>query len=378
MSANRTGYADQYKNQGYWRVGDVIYPTKIQAILAAQKSDSWPTFHYNDEYWSNFDWSQEPAETLEELYLARAKQLREKYKTLILRYSGGGDSYNILKTFLDNGIKLDVVVVNDYCETAGLDPLTETGSQEKIKVAYPVLETLKQQGHDFRIMKVDLSRYYMLPLTNDNWWMDLNLPRLRGIEMAAPRMVQHPDLAEYDHPSTGVIIGLDKPIVRLEHGKIWTLSVSDFLPCMLPTPEMSHMVGEPFYWTADMPKLLCKQAHVFKNYLKQHSKDDTINGSNLQTKSNKALAYALLYSKSHNMKVGDPLPYWQDPVSTKMVTSGAYNPASDGWIIDSAAGVAWQQGIEAADNAISSVYKNGSMMIEGLKAIFTKKYWLGS
>jgi len=378
MSIDPTGYGDLYKNQGYWRVGESVYPTKIQAILAAQEQDTWPTFHYNDSYWDEFDWSTEPNETLEELYLQRAHQLRDRYKTLILRYSGGGDSYNILKTFLDNGIKLDLVVVNEYYEEENLDRVTEPGSQEKLKVAYPTLEKLKSEGHDFEWMTVDLSRFYMLPRKSRNWWREINAPRLRGIEIAAPRVVQHPALEKYDNPETAIILGLDKPFVR-KTNNIWTVVIGDSLPCQIPSPTMSRIIPEPFYWTADLPALPCKQAHVFKQFLKEHGKGDRYDGWNLDAKHNKKIAYALLYSRSHGMKLGDEIPYWQDPVSATFKNNGAYNPNSDAWLLDSKAGKAWVRGVEAADKAIHSRYKydQGSMMDQGLVQLYTTPRWIG-
>jgi hypothetical protein len=102
------------KNRGYWLVEDEYYTNKVNAIIAAQHRNLGPegiTFHYNDEYWDQIKWHIEPTETLKELYIQRAKQLRKKYKTLILRFSGGADSYNILRTFVDNNIKLDVVAI---------------------------------------------------------------------------------------------------------------------------------------------------------------------------------------------------------------------------------------------------------------------------
>lgn len=105
------------KNRGYWCVAGEYFNNKVTAILAAQHRElnfSDITYHYNDEWYDQHDWSVEPSESLDELYLKRARQLREKYKTLIFRYSGGADSTNILRTFVDNNIKLDIVTMNEW------------------------------------------------------------------------------------------------------------------------------------------------------------------------------------------------------------------------------------------------------------------------
>jgi hypothetical protein len=83
------------KNRGYWSVDNQYYTNKVRAILAAQQSNlgyGAISFHYNDEWWNQVDWNIEPDESLQELYIQRAQQLREKYETLILRFSGGADS----------------------------------------------------------------------------------------------------------------------------------------------------------------------------------------------------------------------------------------------------------------------------------------------
>lgn len=53
----------------------------------------------------------EPQESLNELYVNRAKQLREKYDYLVLFYSGGADSHCILETFMLNGIFIDEILI---------------------------------------------------------------------------------------------------------------------------------------------------------------------------------------------------------------------------------------------------------------------------
>jgi hypothetical protein len=379
MYENLTGCDSSYKNQGYWQVEDQIYPTKIQAILAAQKLNIWPTFHYNDSYWADFDWSQEPTESLEDLYLARAKQLRENYETLILRYSGGGDSYNILKTFTNNNIKLDVVVVNEYHEEENFDPMMTPAGQEHINVAYPTLKKLQSEGHKFEMLSVDISRYYMLPMHSSSWWKEINAPRLKGVEIAAPRTVLHPDLQKYNNKNTALITGLDKPLIRKIHNKIWAFQVPDTTPCEIHLRNMSMIQPEPFYWTADLPRLPCKQAHTFKNYLQSMSSTDQVDGRYLDSKYHRPLAYSLLYGRTHNMKVGDPIPYWHETTVTNSQHNGSFNPISDAWMLTSKVYDSWIDGINQADRAIDSKYKNnqGNIYKDGLYSLYTKKYWLG-
>jgi len=96
---------------GFWKVNDTSYATKYKALISASKSNSRIYFHYYDHIWENFDRTQLGKVPLNCLYKDRAQQLRDNYQYLILNYSGGADSHNILRTFIDNNIHLDEVCV---------------------------------------------------------------------------------------------------------------------------------------------------------------------------------------------------------------------------------------------------------------------------
>lgn len=378
MSKNLTGYADPRKNQGYWAVGDRLFPTKVQAILEAQKTDTWPTFHYNDQWWDSIDWSKEPEESLDDLYLRRAKQLRDQYDTLILRFSGGGDSMNILRTFVDNNIPIDAIVVNEWTEVENLDPETDYGCMEKRLVARPMLDDLEKQGYKFDRLQFDLSRFCEQVLSDKDWWWKTNTPRFRATEMGACRAILHPNMEKYNRAGTALILGLDKPVVRKIHNKIWSFVIPDDLPCLIPDVSWTHITPEPFYWTADLPELPCKQGHVAKNFLKNINDDSFV----INDKMNKKWIYGLLYGKSLGMKLGDELPFWQvENIIDHHKTNDGQSPRNiltDRWIENSRLTPAWREGIDAADRAIKRKYKKQDhIWDDGLVQICTKPRWLG-
>jgi len=70
--------------------------------------------------------SEEPKESLSTLYIQRAQQLRNDYEYLILNYSGGPDSHNILETFLLNNIFLDEILIYSYFDEPTIDKLYHT------------------------------------------------------------------------------------------------------------------------------------------------------------------------------------------------------------------------------------------------------------
>lgn len=105
---------------GYYKFGNKIYLSRQDmlddAMLLLSKNYSLPLmqFIFNEEVFDKIDWTIEPSFSLKELYTQRAQQLRDDYDYLILSYSGGSDSHEILGTFLENNIFIDEIQVMHY------------------------------------------------------------------------------------------------------------------------------------------------------------------------------------------------------------------------------------------------------------------------
>jgi len=100
-----------YTKNVFWQVNEKKFNNKFDALLEATRVKANVTFHYYDDIFESVDKSLLGKHNLDKLYRSRAQQLRDEYDYLILYFSGGSDSYNILKTFLDNDIKLDEICV---------------------------------------------------------------------------------------------------------------------------------------------------------------------------------------------------------------------------------------------------------------------------
>jgi hypothetical protein len=97
--------------EGFWQVGATKFKNKFQALVFATDTNQEVSYIYFDQIWNNFDRSLLGKVSLKKLYQQRAQQIRDSYDYLILYFSGGADSYNVLRSFIDNGIKLDEVCV---------------------------------------------------------------------------------------------------------------------------------------------------------------------------------------------------------------------------------------------------------------------------
>jgi hypothetical protein len=106
---------DRFDIFGYYKVGEYKTYSKLDAILLHEKTGIHPTWHFNDEVFSSHNWATEPPESLDELYRIRAEQIRARYDYIVVFYSGGADSTNILQTFLKNNIKIhSYVIIYNY------------------------------------------------------------------------------------------------------------------------------------------------------------------------------------------------------------------------------------------------------------------------
>ena len=98
----------------YYKASNKKYSGKVFALYhdlnSSEKDLLWCLPNFEDQF-EKIDLLKEPNKSLQDLYLKRAIELRNEYDYLILNYSGGSDSHNILETFMLNGIFLDEIFI---------------------------------------------------------------------------------------------------------------------------------------------------------------------------------------------------------------------------------------------------------------------------
>ena len=104
---------------GVYRVGDLAFYSKIEAIEMHAKTGIHPHWDFNEAVFSSYNFTVEPTDSLQELYRQRAQQLRDHYDYIILMYSGGADSTNVLNSFIKNDILIDEVASYVNFEATG-------------------------------------------------------------------------------------------------------------------------------------------------------------------------------------------------------------------------------------------------------------------
>lgn len=259
---------------GYYTVGSDRYYIKPQALIAATKANQFPEWNFNKDVFDKYNWSVEPEVSIKELYRIRAQQLRDQYDYIRLEVSGGGDSATAAFSFILNGIHLDEVVFR-YPKTGEKnvtdDPFNtkpENTLSEWKYAAQPLLQWISTHAPNTKITVHDYSED-MLNSNHDESWV------FRTKDYFQPgHAFKHTVDAVDSHKTTldqgkrvCMLWGVDKPKVCIKDKK-WYLYFMD-VQANNANPEVGqwdNITNEYFYWTPDLPELLCKQAHTIRKW----------------------------------------------------------------------------------------------------------------
>ena len=149
---------------GYYQVGNTKHIYKLKALVEATRQNIHPEWNFHRDAFSKVNWTISSNTDLRAVYARRAQQLRDQYEHLTLHYSGGSDSYTVLRAFLDNNIHLDEVFVRWpikateklYTPNAA-DTSTANILSEWDLIIKPDLEYLRKHHPTIKITVVDWS-----------------------------------------------------------------------------------------------------------------------------------------------------------------------------------------------------------------------------
>lgn len=265
--------------RGYWEINGKYFFNKAECLKYATENKIFNSIKYNffDSVYKSLDWTKEPTETLNELYLKRALQLRDKYDYLILCFSGGSDSTNILNTFLKNNIRLDeIYTVYPVSVIEKLLPQFDKNDNneynlifEYVEAALPKLKEVSVTHPNIKITIDDSSTrsiQFVESTSVDKLFFSgyMTSPTLSGQYMLAERLRS---LA--DKKKVAAICGLDKPRIIYDFNvkrfgaifhdfnNFWgNVNINGF-----------EAITECFYLTPDMPTITQKQSFQIKRKL---------------------------------------------------------------------------------------------------------------
>jgi hypothetical protein len=247
------------------------YPSRREALIDLDNSQ----FYFFDKEFRTVDWSVEPTESLTELYKERALNLREKYEYLILAYSGGHDSTNVLETFYYNNIHLDEILIVGALSQDSFPGSDENHNGELYKNCFPTLKKLHMPNTKITIG--NYTEYFDKPETFrliKNYQTDW-LYHLNGAYNSA-HTVYWDDLkriiGQHNDKKTAILFGSAKTTIRRDlpddPDKYYFRFVdSDFMGFAnsIKRPNGDNYERVFFYTDIESTKLMRKQLHVLKN-----------------------------------------------------------------------------------------------------------------
>lgn len=265
---------------GYYQIGDLKTYSVYQMIDYYHKNPQPYKWIYNDDFFSQYDWTQEPVESLDQLYKNRAKELREQYDYVVLYYSGGYDSANMLHAFLDNGIYPDEILT-----FYSRHDTVSHQYHERVQFTEKKLEKIEKQYPTIKIRRID---YADIICSWPQIVKDANLnldpihlfgPRMSVNRLALDVMYEHIDDWKQllkDKKTICTLQGVDSvQPSHIDKENKWVHNFFDVHVCghLTPMRQMTNKSNrdtlEFFYWapTDAAAKILIKQGHLAKQFL---------------------------------------------------------------------------------------------------------------
>jgi hypothetical protein len=256
------------KKFGYYRAnlfGNNFIETssKIEALEIAKRFNGHVSYHFNDDEYSSYDWSQPINESINELYRQRAHQIREKYDHVVLLYSGGYDSENILKTFVNNNIHIDCIV-SFYHELDKDNLVNNSLNVEWVTQTWPRLQKILPSIPNTEFVRLNISDLALNFIDQCYADYQYRLSYMIAPNVGARSSIRFKLKKKYQEGNTCILYGVDKPRLRYKNEKF----IFNFLDVINSNnnPVNTDTGYEWFYWSADFPKLVIKQAQIVKQY----------------------------------------------------------------------------------------------------------------
>ena len=277
---------DLSDKQGFYLVNGIKIKSKIDAFLLASQTNTTPEWNFNDEHFGQYDWSIEPEESIQELYRDRAIKLRNEYDYLVLHFSAGRDSGNVMETFIRNKIPVDEIFIrgpHDHLDKNNVRFDEKFFYAEIWLAAYPLAVQIKEKHYpNCKITVVDTKNQVIDFFKNNSDWFEKGNSNLNpGNYYKSDFDAINPEwqkMAEQGK-KIGHIMGIDKPRIVNKGNKFYFAfldpPVIDFC-----NPRCSDIdlpiYNELFYWHPDCAKMLIKQAHLVKNWIKKNANTSVI------------------------------------------------------------------------------------------------------
>jgi hypothetical protein len=255
---------------GFYSVNGTAFSNKFEAVLFAQKTNSIVEWNFFDDIFNKVDWHTEPQPSLDQFYKIRAEQIRSSYDYVIVFCSGGADSTNVIKTFINNKIKVDEVI--GLAPMSGLnnwqfDPTNISDLNTISETKFALLPLLNEiSNYDIKVTLYDFFED-IIKYKDEEWTFDScgNIVTALTSHFTNVGNIPHIRKLIDSGKKIALVYGTDKPIVKVSPIGDMFFAFGDGGINYLNMPESRTYPNVDrvlFYWTPELPEMLVKQAHV--------------------------------------------------------------------------------------------------------------------
>ena len=235
----------------YYSVGKEIFLNKFQAAHVAATTGQSLRFVMYEQAFDRVDWTKEPELSWDQLLDIRAQQIAAKNKPIVLNFSGGTDSYTILKVFERNNIHIDALYFRYR---------TEQRDQLFYNKVFEFLKNGIYDPHCEIIYASDNSS--MLPKIYHNKEWIWNTADRYNFSMWGGTGASDELLRQKFGSDIVSVIGFDKP--RLIFNRQGIYCFQDDINYVRP---MNSPGMDCFFINPELPELHVKQSWMLKKYL---------------------------------------------------------------------------------------------------------------
>lgn len=252
-------FKNQYKFS--YKIGQISTRSKIDALMKSAFQTWRIDLDWNHDCWARIDWT-EPSESIDQLQQDLAKQIRQCFSKVYVMFSGGWDSWTVVRSFHSAGVKLDglAVIQRTYQHPEEVEAIR--GQISRIKqYFYPDIDvkwltwTSKEATDLYLRLK-------------DDWIFDGTLDPKMGKVDRIKQFSMDRELADIVFGDHGLLIdGNDKPKLDIMDGT-WYCRYNDRqINWFRDSPTF------PFFINTVQPKLHVKQCYLYKRYLQSQGVD---------------------------------------------------------------------------------------------------------
>lgn len=255
---------------GFYDVNGSVFTSKILACAEGTRQKKHPKWIFNQHIWEQTNWSEEPAETLEELYRQRAIKIREMHDYVVLVWSGGADSTNMLHAFLKNNIRIDEIITqwaihgSDHYRGPIQDRSAENCVAEWEYCVKPQIKEIIKIDPNIKITVVDTTESLVkCEYKEEDFFKFNSYHNIAGINRW-PTFIKTLEEIGQKNPNHIFLVGLDKPRFRAKENALYLY----FIDVVIHLKSTEKMKIEYFYWHPESVNILRKQAHTVLNHLR--------------------------------------------------------------------------------------------------------------